>query len=182
MKLRCVNIVLILFLSLNGTAQDSIVKQVTLNPTLGFDITNVGYYGTIGTQIQYKKISIILSYIIDYSKAEYPFDGPFGLATSFSFFPNSDNRTINHFVNFDYRITFHERFCTYDCSQKYNKTQEINIGYGLSIKLIKRISISNSINVGWFFENSLSDRTSKTITNNGSNSLINTSINFSLNK
>ena len=85
----------------------------------------MGYYVAIGTQIKYKKIQFGLSYIIDYSKAEFPINGPFGIASSLSFSPNnSTNKTINHFVNFDYRITFHERFCTYDCSQKYIKIQE----------------------------------------------------------
>ena len=185
MKSCIAHIILIisLFITTSITAQDSLKTPIQVLPHIGADFTNVGSYGSIGAQFRYNKIVLSLSYLIDYSKTNFPFDGPFGLAISTSYFPNySNDKVINHFINLDYRITFHERSCTYDCSQKYNKAQEINAGYGLSIRIFKRVFISNSINVGWFFENSLSDRTSKTITNNGSNTLISSKLNFLINK
>jgi hypothetical protein len=170
-----------LSISFNTLGQDSTSSKFTINSHLGFDITNVGYYGNIGGQINYKKIGFGIAYIIDYSDADLPFDGPFGLAANLAYSPNySSNKIINHFINLDYRITFHKRFCKYDCNQKYNKIQEFNIGYGLSIKIFKNLFLSNTINIGWYFEKSLSDRTNKTITENGSNSLLNIKLHYTI--
>ncbi len=169
---------LFLFISCPTFGQDSLSSNIKITTHFGYEISNVGCYGNIGGQINYKKFGFGLAYILDYSDAN-GLDGPFGVATTLSFSPNhSDNKVINHFINLDYRITFHQRFCTFDCSQKYNKIQELNIGYGLSIKIFKRLSISNTINIGWYLEKSLSDRTGKTISESGSNSLINAKLNY----
>jgi hypothetical protein len=183
MKTSFVNSVFGIFLlaTFGANAQDTLKSSISVNSYLCADVTNIGYYGGIGTQVRYKKIGLSLSYIIDYSKTELPFNGPSGFAFSISYYPNpSENKKINHYINTDYRLVFHKRFNLSNSSNKFNKTHEINLGYGVSIKIIKNLSLSNAINIGWFIENSYSDRTNKTISNNGNNTLIQTRINFSI--
>jgi len=180
MKIPIVLIIGISFLTSSySIAQDSLKSQLKFTSFLCGDVSSIGFYGGVGAQIQRDNITFSLSYLVDYSKADFPVDGPFGIGISISYFPNHiDKKIIKQYLNTDYRLIFHKRYCIYDCSKKYNKTNEISIGYGISIKVFKKLSISNSINVGWYIENLYSDRTSKTIINSGVNTLVQTRINF----
>jgi hypothetical protein len=183
MKTSIVNILFGFFLvtAFGVKAQDTLNSSININSYLSADITNLGYYGGIGSQVRYKKVGLSLAYIIDYSKADLPFDGPSGLAISICYYPTpSPNKRINHYINTDYRLVFHKRFNISNDSKKYNKSHEINLGYGISLKIFKNLSLSNAINIGWFIENSYSDRSNKSINNHGNNSLIQTRLNFKI--
>ena len=176
------SIIIGMFLLINGqifAQQDTLKTPIKIIANLCGDVSNVGFYGGIGAQATYNKIGFSLSYLVDYSKDELPINGPFGFNTSLSYYfllPNK--KIITPFVNMDYRILFHKRYCKYDCSKKYNKTHEITLGYGISLKVFKNISISNTTNVGWYIENYYSDRTGETIKNSGINTLVQTHLNF----
>jgi hypothetical protein len=170
---------ILFFTTSQSIAQDTLKPPLKYSVFLAGDVSSIGFYGAVGAKIKRKNLELSLAYLIDYSKAEFPVNGPFGFGLSLSYFPNyTDKKIISQYINTDYRLIFHKRYCTYDCSVKYNKTDETNIGYGVSIRILNKLSLSNSINVGWYTESLYSDRTSKTIINYGVNTLIKTRLNF----
>lgn len=155
-------------------AQDSVNRKIKISGFLSGEYTTLGYYGGLGIGIDYDKWAIAFSPVMDYSKAVSVFDGPFGFVANVSYFPNlNTKKTINHFINSVYRIRFSNRYCSQDnCGKKYNKTHEILLGYGIRIKVYKKIYLSNSVNAGIFIEKIYSDSESRYLKNKGFDTVI----------
>ena len=174
MNIRLIILIYFLFFSGFSFSQDSADRKIKINGFLSGEYTTLGYYGGLGFEIEYDKVNISISPVIDYSKAISVFDGPFGLVTNVSYFPGlNEQKAINHYINSVYRIKFSNRYCSRDnCGKKYNKTHEILLGYGIRFRVWKRIFLSNSVNAGIFIDKIYSDSKNKYLKNTGFDTVI----------
>ena len=176
-------IFILLSASLFSNKPDSVKQQYCPGISFIHDISNFGYRTGIGLSVydNERNIQLAIIPVLDVLKTNLPLDGPYGInTTAIFFFGKKNSSSLNSFVNADHKIMFNKRISNTLNDKKFNTLHEITAGYGIEVRVYRRLFILNSVNAGIVLDRIFSVNENKTKTYTGTEMLISFTIRYDL--
>jgi len=128
-------------------------QSLSISVAPGFNYSFSGASASLALQAEKNNHQLYLGYKQPINSIPGGFMGKYGAIAGYRFFFKDSDVKFRPFFNLDYQFSLDRSYYLKGEKRQYNFIHQINLGYGITYRVLPFLSVGNSIGGGFFLQN-----------------------------